>query len=70
MLRKASEVRFTSDEQITDAVQAALELVEALEVPEDLRAVVFTFAASNMVAKHVELEAVQINAGGMVIPRG
>lgn len=70
MLRKASEVRYHSESQVAEIVDAALVIAARDEVPEALREAAFTVAATLLAQKHVELEQIQVAPNGMVVPGG
>lgn len=70
MLRKASEVRYNSDEQVAEAIDKALALATRESVPAELRAAVLTAAVPLYAQKHVELEQVQLGANHLAIPQG
>lgn len=67
--RKTGEIPHNSPEQIEDYLRSALELVERLEVPDDLRVAAFTKAVDLFASKQLLLEqAPPLGVGGMEIP--
>jgi hypothetical protein len=70
MLRKASEVRFHSDEQVQECIDKALELAFRPEVPEAFREPVFAQAVGLYAQKHLEFEQVTLSPNGLGVPRG
>ena len=59
-----TEVPLNTREQVLEYLRAALELVDELQPPDDLRAVVFTKAADLVAGKQVFFE--QTNVGGVL----
>ncbi len=67
---RRSEHRHHTDEQVTDVILKALELVEALEVPQDLRGPAFVQACGLFAQKSIVAEPAGSPIVAMGIPRG
>jgi hypothetical protein len=65
---RKTEIHHNTPEQVRAVLSGALELVEALPVPDDLRAVAFTKAADLLASKTVQVEQVQ-PVGHLMAPR-
>jgi hypothetical protein len=62
MIGRQHEIVHNTDEQVREYVRKGLELLDELEVPDELRAVVFERAVNLFASKQVVVEAVQPGA--------
>lgn len=69
MLRVTSELRLWKRDQAEEVIREALAVVVTIEPPDDLREAVFTQACGMLAQRQVELEKVEVQMGGMAIPR-
>ena len=70
MLRKASEVRHNTDDDVAEIIDKALKIAESATCPDAMREAVFVQAVSLLSGKHIEYEQVGLRANGMAVPRG
>lgn len=60
ILQKSCEIHFNTREEVEEWLRMALEVVEAGDVPEDLRPAAFTAVYTVLAAKHVQLEQISM----------
>lgn len=65
------DIQHHTPEEVRRYLSAALVMVEDIDAPDDLRAVVFTQAATMLASKSVQLQAAQpVMMPSMAIPQG
>jgi hypothetical protein len=67
---RRTEFAHNTPEQVREYLREALDVVDELGPPDDLRAACFTKAADLIAAKQITVEAVAPFGGGLAVPRG
>ena len=67
-MRKAAEVHLYDAAEVEKALREAVQLVDDLDVPDDLRVAAFTHAYGSLTQKQVVME--QVSPAGIVLRPG
>lgn len=70
MIVSKNEYHHNTREQVVEYVTIALNIVEELDPPSDLREIAFSKALDMISAKQIVMEQTQPATLGMAIPRG